>query len=57
MLFQDCKWTGLIGVYPDHGHFKMPEWVFEELENDKATPICGVGAQAQFYHIISLLCR
>ena len=57
MLFQDCKWTGLIGVYPDHGHFKMPEWVFEELENDKATPICGVGAQAQCYHIISLLCR
>ena len=30
-------WRGVLGAYPDHGHFKMPEWQFEEVDMDAAT--------------------
>jgi methionine synthase I (cobalamin-dependent) len=33
---EDCGWTGPLGAYPDHGVFKAPEWVFEELDNEAA---------------------
>lgn len=29
-------WDGDIGCYPDHGFYKVPEWVFEDIEIDQA---------------------
>jgi homocysteine S-methyltransferase len=26
-----AKWKGPLGAYPQSGHFKMPEWIFEEI--------------------------
>lgn len=33
---EDCGWQGPLGAYPDHGVFKAPEWVFQELDNAEA---------------------
>ena len=29
-------WNGILGAYPDHGHFKMPHWEFEEVDMEEA---------------------
>uniref|UniRef100_A0A6S8DVG8 Hcy-binding domain-containing protein n=2 Tax=Aplanochytrium stocchinoi TaxID=215587 RepID=A0A6S8DVG8_9STRA len=29
-------WKGPLGAYPDHGHFKMPVWQFEEVDIPEA---------------------
>ena len=35
-ILKSSSWQGKIGCYPDHGHYKVPEWVFEELEMEEA---------------------
>merc|ERR1711997_1187251 len=37
------KWMALngknhfkIGVYPDHGYWKIPQWIFEEIDDEMA---------------------
>ena len=29
-------WEGPLGAYPDHGHFKAPNWEFEEVDMEEA---------------------
>lgn len=29
-------WPGVLGAYPDHGQFKMPKWVFEEVDAEQS---------------------
>ena len=30
-------WQGPVGVYPDHGHFTMPKWEFQEIDDQTAS--------------------
>ena len=31
-----CGWRGVLGAYPDHGKFVVPNWRFEEVRVDEA---------------------
>ena len=42
-------WSGPLGVYPDHGYFKMPAWEFQEVDLAEASALaqswldeCGI---------------